>query len=160
VGLARRSLRLLLHDWLKEKLEPVLAHALGLDRAITSAGKPDEFEGLRDDTGRPRFEVHSVRPARRSSPNGDIRTDIIAVITQQRNVRNKNGGTFRLRGGCTLVLDRRQGMPPIRYAITKPVYRDPKQVFDYSQSRLGRSLNDLYFGDSQGEPFALLHSEI
>jgi len=149
-----------LHDWLKEKLEPVLAHALGLDRAITSAGKPDEFEGLRDDTGRPRFEVHSVRPARRSSPNGDIRTDIIAVITQQRNVRNKNGGTFRLRGGCTLVLDRRQGMPPIRYAITKPVYRDPKQVFDYSQSRLGRSLNDLYFGDSQGEPFALLHSEI
>jgi subtilisin family serine protease len=149
-----------LHGWLKEKLEPVLAHALGLDRAIAAAGKPDEFQGLRDDTGRPRFEVHSVRPARRSSPDGDIRTDIIAVVTQQRNVRDKNGGTFRFRGGCTLVLDRREGMPPIRYSITKPVYRDPKQVLDYSQFRLGRSLSVLYFGDAQVEPFAVLHSEI
>ena len=150
-----------LHDWLDKELQPGIARALGLDRELAGPDKPDSYVGRRDCNGRPRFEVHSVRPARRSSPDGDIRTDIIAVITQHRDVTDDAGAVYTFRGGCTLVLDRREGMPPIRYSITKPVYSvaDAKRVRNYQQTGLGLDLNALYFEDSQSEPFALLHNK-
>ena len=159
--LAARDNARKLHGWLDKELQPGIARALGLDRELAQPGQPDGYAGRRDHNGRPRFEVHSVRPARRSSPDGDIRTDIIAVITQHRDVTDGTGVIYTFRGGCTLVLDRREGMPPIRYSVTKPVYSDAdaKRVRSYQKTGLGLGLDALYFADSQSEPFALLHSK-
>jgi Subtilase family len=152
-----------LHDWLAEHLSPQTARALGLDRDLAIPGQPDAFAGRRDSSGRPRFEVHSVRPARRTSPEGDVRTDIIAVITQWREVPDGAGGTFRFRGGCTLVLDRSEPARPIRYSISKPIYSesDQERVRNFRKAGLELGLNSLYFADGyQTEPFAMLHSQM
>lgn len=98
-----------------------MARAIGLD-----------FSLLRKD-GRPRFEVHSVRPALRATADGEPRTDVVAVITQQRRApidakrrdtpadQLRDDETFVFRGGCTLLLDREYNSDPIRYAICRPI---------------------------------------
>ena len=113
------------------------------------------------DGRRLRFEVHSVRPARRVTPDGEVHTDIIAVITQ-RLPQPKDGATPPFRGGCTLVLDRREGMDPIRYCIAKPLFSASRRetVAKYQAREGAFGLRSLYFG-TPGRPgterFAMLH---
>ncbi len=110
-----------LHQWLSDPANFSEQHAaaLGLDRGLPPAQGTDVYR--RDAHNRPRFEVHSVRPARRMTPDGEMRTDIIAVITQRRQIVSEDGDPAIFRGGCTLVLDRREDVPPIRYCVTVPV---------------------------------------
>jgi hypothetical protein len=150
-----------LHEWLREKFDPDQAQQLGLDfRPPPADGQADPFEGRRDDNGLPRFEVHSVRPARRSTPEGAVRTDLIAVITQRRWVAGSMpGGGFWFRGGCTLVLDRGNRAAPVRYCITKPVWNTERAAREASFAAAAEPhLHEMYFGAAgEAEPFAFLH---
>ena len=144
----------LLHEWLSDpaNFAPQQATALGLDRAPRDKAQPDGFR--LDAQLRPRFEVHSVRPARRVT-DGEVRTDIIAVITQRRTLAD--GAVVR--GGCTLVLDRREDVPPIRYCVTVPVFSDrlAKAAAAGTAAALAARRNPYGGG---GEPFAMLHRSL
>jgi hypothetical protein len=123
----------------------------------------------RDASGdRARFEVHSVRPARRVTADGEPRVDIVAVVTQllmlPLDKGNPDGQKFPFRGGCTLILDREYGTDPIRYAVTRPIWNEVRQERErtYHQETSG-GLNALYGGaaiDDTREPFALFHRSL
>lgn len=101
------------------------------------------------------IEVHSVRPARRVGPDGQIQSDIVVEITQSwspdRSMKSKR------RGGCTLLIDADSCM--VRYLIRKRVGKagdEPETnradaVYDPRTSYTAEA------GEHR-EPFALLHS--
>ena len=102
-----------------------------------------------------RFEVHSVRPARRATTVGQERLDLVVEITQKCKVPGE-GGSYR--GGATWIVDAETGT--IRYIIYKRVSNGQRiqQEHDFRQSlRRGPSFN--YYGGpaSPSEPFALVH---
>lgn len=142
-----------LHDWMEANLDEAMAHDLGLDFSRDADGR------------RTPFEVHSVRPAQRSTPEGETRVDVVAVITQRRDAlldpAQPTLGTFAFRGGCTLLLDRGFGTNPIRYAIIRPVWNKEREarVRAYLQTA-GDGVNRLYgvVGMTENrEPFAAFH---
>lgn len=118
--------------------------------------------GLSLDDSTP-FEVHSVRPARRVAPDGSTLTDVIAVITQSRDEpydpTHPEFGSFRFRGGCTLVLDPHNEAEPIRYAVIKRLdsARRLNAQRGHRLNATGGSLHAMYFGERGEEPFALCH---
>jgi hypothetical protein len=70
------------------------------------------LEGLRgEEEGRIvlKFEVHSLRPARRVGPDGDSLNQLIISLIQSRdlplNPDAEDKTTMIFRGGCTLILD-------------------------------------------------------
>jgi len=69
------------------------------------------------------FEVHSVRLARRITPDGDYATNVVAAITQRQAVPFVDGdmasGFFWFRGGATLIIDPRENNERICYSIIK-----------------------------------------
>jgi hypothetical protein len=149
----------LLHEWLSDPANFSEQHAaaLGLNRAPPPASGSDDFAGRRDEHERPRFEVHSVRPARRMTPDGEMRTDIIAVITQRRQIANGGAPGF-FRGGCTLVLDRREDVPPIRYCVTVPVSSESRALQALNKGMAAIAAQRGPYGDHGiNEPFAMLH---
>lgn len=138
-----------LHGWLRDNLDAEMAASIGLDLRL-------------------KLEVHSVRPALRTTADGEHRTDIVAVITQRRQVpidpAHPAKGRFTFRGGCTLLLDRGYRTPPIRYAISRPVWNDARagavRTFVHGPGPYGA---DARFGaDPHGanEPFAALHAAL
>jgi subtilase family protein len=141
-----------LHGWLmdEKQVSDEELSALGLLRIP----KPQRFKIGGQDGELRRIEVHSVRPARRVSPDGTILSDMIVEITQ--TFRPDGGGRFR--GGCTLVI----GMETaeVRYMVRKKVvspFRFAQQAqfgFDSSEG-----LHGNYFDseESAREPFALMH---
>ena len=109
------------------------------------------------------FDVSSIRPVRRVAPDGTFRTDINAVIQQRQKVlvddKDPSKGWFWFRGGVTLILDAREGYEVVRYAIVKNSSSErrkerQRQIF---ADGLGSPLSSLYFGESRGEPFAVMH---
>jgi hypothetical protein len=85
------------------------------------------------------------------------------VITQSRDEpydpKHPQFGTFRFRGGCTLVLDRENLDAPIRYAVIKRIGSE-RRLEAQRRHRLegaGTSLHAMYFGRRDEEPFALCH---
>jgi subtilisin family serine protease len=138
-----------LHGWIRENIGSQVAPHFGLDFS---------------DPNR-RFEVHSVRPARRVGRDGTIGNDIVVVITQSRDTPhdpdNSELGTFRFRGGCTLIVDADKDDAPIRYCVMKRVNstsREKAQRAYLSGNDTG--LHSLYFGtdSARREPFAMIHS--
>lgn len=106
-------------------------------------------------------EVHSVRPARRASPDNTVSTDLIAVITQKRPAPHSDGqGEFIVRGGCTLIIDAAPGRERVRYAIVKNVDSKSReeQQRRFLEEEDAASLSALYFNQTRHlEPFALMH---
>jgi hypothetical protein len=110
------------------------------------------------------FDVPSVRPARRVTPDGGFQTEVIATILQRRRVpvdpNNPNGPQMWFRGGTTLILDPRKNDCEVRYAIVKNsgsesrLARQQQHACSGSQS----ALQALYFATNPSEPFALLHA--
>jgi hypothetical protein len=143
-----------LHNWLAANLDAATAASIGLD-----------FSVVKD--GRPLFEVHSVRPARRITTEGESRNDVVAILTQWRrpllDPANPSAGTFLFRGGTTLLLSREFDGDPVRYAISRPVSSQPRQerMRQYQQERGG--YNNLYATvtpDRADEPFGMLHRDL
>jgi hypothetical protein len=103
-----------------------------------------------------RIEVHSVRPARRAGPDGNIRFDIVIEITQ--TFRPAKTPSMRIRGGCTLLID--VATFEIRYLIRKKLrIADHIRAQIMSGGAVAFGLRDNYFDhDSDArEPFALMH---
>jgi subtilisin family serine protease len=147
-----------LHQWLADpaNFSEEQARAFGLNRAPPPATGPDDFLH-RDSHNRPSFEVHSVRPARRMTEDGEMRTDIIAVITQRRTLASEGRPDAEFRGGCTLVLDRREDVPAVRYCITVPV-SSTDRAQGALQSHIAAMAARGPYGDyGVNEPFAMLH---
>lgn len=154
------------HSFLTERMTPDLAAQLGL-AADLGPGGADRGSGMCEcasgsgpDRGF-RFEVHSVRPARRVAPDGSFVTDLVVVLTQRRcaPLWGDADDGFWFRGGCTLLIDTRRGRERVRYCITKNVRsetrRERQRLFVTGEPT--GSLARLYFGANGSEPFAALH---
>ncbi len=102
------------------------------------------------------FEVHSVRPVRRTGPDGQQRTDVVVEITQSWKPAD-GSGTFR--GGCTLIIDGET--KAVRYVIRKRVgHPDAMREQEDIRERLAAEQPAWnYRGEAEAlrEPFALLH---
>jgi Subtilase family len=103
-----------------------------------------------------RIEIHSVRPARRVGPDGNIRSDLVVEITQ--SFRPSQFPGARYRGGCTLLID--LATTEVRYMVRKKVKspeRISAQLDPGGDSKFG--LHGNYFADDAParEPFALMH---
>jgi hypothetical protein len=114
--------------------------------------------------GRTTFDVPSVRPARRVTPDGGFQTEVIATILQRRRVpvdpNNPNGPQMWFRGGTTLILDPRTNSTEVRYAIVKNSGSESRLARQRQQASSGSlsALQALYFATNPSEPFALLHA--
>jgi hypothetical protein len=110
------------------------------------------------------FNVFSVRPARRMTPNGGFRTDIVVVIDQRQpmfyDAADPSKGQFWFRGGATLILDPNEGDPRIRYSIIKNI--DSKSRIAIQRNMASGAhlspMQALYFGGASFEPFAMMHA--
>lgn len=154
------------HDWLETRLTPALAAQLGL-RLDLGPGGSEATGGCtcvrpEPTAGKLRFEVHSIRPARRVAPDGSFLTDLVVILAQRHcecfGEEEKSGPGFWQRGGCTLLIDTRRGRERVRYCISKRIDA-PSRIsrakgFAATQSE---GLRGLYFGTDLGEPFAMLH---
>jgi hypothetical protein len=152
--------------FLNGRMDQALALRLGLDATAGPGGEEEGFGFCRCHPPETpelhfRFEVHSVRPARRVAPDGSFVTDLVVVLTQRRCSPLYEGGDdgFWLRGGCTLLIDTRRGRERIRYCISKSITsegrRERQRVFLTQEP--SNPLAHLYFGSGGGEPFAALH---
>jgi hypothetical protein len=103
-----------------------------------------------------RIEVHSVRPARRVGPDGNIRSDLIVEITQSFRLSDPPG--VRFRGGCTLLID--LATAEVRYMVRKRVDQSGRleTQLDLRPAAAG-GLRANYFADESAprEPFAMMH---
>ena len=101
------------------------------------------------------IEVHSVRPARRVSPDGTVGADLVVEITQ--SWVGPDGQ--KRRGGCTVLFDLETH--EARYLIRKRVgnlARIEAEKRNRQAAAPGQTLWDSYFGGGEtNEPFAALH---
>lgn len=122
-----------------------------------------------------KFEVHSIRPVRRSGPDGQLLLDMVIEITQrtpgflnlplsksQKELPSNQEPDFWFRGGCTLIVDVETGK--LRYCI----YKDINSERRYERQRAfvngkdaAPSLSETYFGltgyHERDEIFAFVH---
>ncbi|WP_019141285.1 hypothetical protein [Noviherbaspirillum massiliense] len=118
----------------------------------------------------PSFEVHSVLPTLRVTPDGEIKKQLIISVTQRVaadiNRDDPSCGTFDFRGGSTLIFDM-DGDPTLRYAITRPIGDQKRleaiQAYKSARSEKRFSLRETYFSglslSLEEEPFCFLHDE-
>lgn len=149
-----------------EKMRNILWHWL-MDPNQVSDDEIDALGLFRIDSPRPdtiggqagelrNIEVHSVRPARRVGPDGNIRSDLVVEITQSFRPAEPPGSRFR--GGCTLLID--LATAEVRYMMRKKVMSAPRfaqQQKFADEVQFGLHAN--YFVEETGgrEPFALMH---
>lgn len=173
-----RTARSRAHVYMQNKLEKASqAHRDNLNR-ITGLNLHSESRALKGfklrfkSTGEPIFEVHSVVPTLRVTPDGQIMKQLIISMTQ----RIKNIPVFEddpqreqldFRGGSTLIFDMEGDEPTLRYAITRSIGDADRldAILEHRRERqaAGTSLRGLYFGARsdlrEREPFCVLHSE-
>ncbi len=134
------------------------------------------FQGLKLDEDEVYFEVHSVRPVRRVSPNGDVQLDLLIEFTQRRrgyldgskqnpatdyrfgpSARHLPEADFIFRGGGTLIVSMETFK--VRYYIFKDITSEQRlqRQREFLTGDNNRALRELYFGDKRKEPFAMLH---
>lgn len=129
-------------------------------------GTPAASSGSADSV--PKFQIHSLRPARRVGPDGTSLNQLIISIIQSRDIKVKQPPgekplSFIFRGGSTLVLD--LDTMRLRYAITKDI-ADKARLERHTQYRralmTGGSPRATYFSHlrNAAEPFALLHRSV
>ena len=103
-----------------------------------------------------RIEIHSVRPARRVGPDGNIRSDLIVEITQSFRLSDRPG--VRLRGGCTLLID--LATAEVRYMVRKKVQSPDRLAAQLTLAvDAPGGLRSNYFASkpAASEPFAVMH---
>jgi subtilisin family serine protease len=134
-----RKQRRELHDMLEQIFiaSPDFATALGLDPASS-------------------FEVHEIRRAQRTGPDGNTIPQVITALTQTRTI-DVNGPQPFL-GGSTIVVDLSE--PAIKYRIMKRVDSANRaaRTAAFLRNMKDDPLRALLVAPGQKEPFALLHS--
>jgi len=160
---ALESMRGALH----EQIRPILKNNLLLERLTGLVIQPDSrVEGLTHDTaGNPSFEIHSLQPAQRVGPDGDLLNQLMISITQQRilplDPDFPTGQVMHFRGGCTLILD--LDSLDLRYLIVKPIWEEGDTRLNdqrkYIRTGMANLARATYFSSDDGfaEPFAMLH---
>jgi hypothetical protein len=149
---ASRSNALMVRKWLMD-LDQVSNDELTILGLVREPG-PMTIGGI---TGELRpIEVHSVRPARRVGPDGQMLSDVVMEITQTFRPSDATQAVFR--GGCTLLVDLRS--KEVRYLVRKRV--DHAGRLAGQQAFAAASVDALrasYFlrTDEGVEPFAMLH---
>ena len=147
-----------LHAWMADNLDEKMARSLGIDFRVKNG------------SGKPRFEVGSVRPAQRTTADGEPRTHVVVSVQQWRWIPfgpgggRKSGSGFKFRGGSTLILDREYGASPVRYAIIRPVWSPrAEEMRDAMAAHESRGPNATYGrpeAQTTREPFAVLHRHL
>jgi hypothetical protein len=101
------------------------------------------------------IEIHSVRPARRVGPDGNIRSDLIVEITQSFRLSDPPGVEFR--GGCTLLID--LATAEVRYMVRKKVDSPGRLESQLELRPAAARLRANYFAGASAprEPFAMMH---
>jgi hypothetical protein len=156
-----RRVWLALNDALKK--DPDLCKEFGLLRGVPHYDKTGKVKSGAE-RGPTNFDVFSVRPARRITPDGAYHPEIVVVITQRQAIlydpNDPKKGFFWFRGGATLIVDPRPGDPCIRYSIIKN--SDSKKRLEIQRSMTNNAemspLQALYFSDATFEPFAMMHA--
>ena len=141
-------------QWLVDPARKDVFRALGFRKAskgVTIAGVTGELRPV---------EVHSVRPARRSGPEGG-RYEVFIELTQAFWPDDDPGARFR--GGCTVVVD--FAPKRIRYIVRKRLEGPDGVEKQRTQLGLAMTANAAsrrgnYYGTGarSSEPFALLHA--
>lgn len=180
-------------DFLKEELDAIRRWDLSRDRKAVfeemralrarlheavrqnPKGTKSLLKGLLLHAEQARFEVHSVRPARRTGPDGHTRVDLVVEITQHRRgyfdpaIQEQADYNFQeglplpppdfiFRGGVTLIIDLET--MGVRYYISKNITNDERlrRQREFLSGADNISLRSLYFAcGCAEEPFALLH---
>jgi Subtilase family len=102
------------------------------------------------------FEVHELRRALRTGPDGNTIPQIIAALTQSKTIDLNGPHTFF--GGSTIIVDLSE--PAIKYRIMKRVNSANREARTSAFLRDMKQdpLRALLVTPDQREPFALLHS--
>jgi hypothetical protein len=142
-------------------------------RKSGTAWKEQKLLGIEMADKNDRFEIHSLRPARRNGPDGETRIDLIVEVTQKKPgyyspfaqaendalpLAKRALGDFEFRGGATLIVDLETSR--LRYAIRKRISDADRLARQraFLQDDPGSSLHALYLaGQLASSPFALLH---
>jgi hypothetical protein len=145
--------RKLLFD--ETRLERIKLHS-----ALKAAFKnvPEFATGLGLDPAKG-FEVHELRPAMRTSPEGRHIPQVIVALTQSKLLDDSKGivpGNL-FRGGSTLVVD--LSVPEVKYRIVKNIGSTDREARTaaFAKAAADDPLRALFFTPRQGEPFAALH---
>jgi hypothetical protein len=117
--------------------------------------EPDDPALRGDKVGLPCVE--SIRTARRIGPDGQVQFDLVAEVTQLRQVSHGAGPSFDFYGGSTVIID---PTGRIRYVIGKGVLNEERLERQRAYvSGAGRA----FWTEERGtivpsrQPFALLH---
>jgi hypothetical protein len=108
--------------------------------------------------GRPRFEVHAFREARRQREDGRVLNQAFITLLQRRRVEFE-GKKLSFHCGCPLVLDLEESR--VSYVIRKGLHdiQRMRRTRKFLEEGAGlTSLASTYFG-RQDEPFATLHRQ-
>lgn len=135
-----RKERISLHDSFREaaKAEPTVAKLIGIDPGTS-------------------FEIHELRRAERTAPDGSAHPQVILAVTQQREVKVEDR-SMNFYGGAMLVIDLKQA--ELKYAIRKSI--DNKQREEdttaFFKSNLENPLTALLLDSERYDRFAILHA--
>lgn len=103
-----------------------------------------------------RFEVHSVRPARRIGPDRTARNDLIVEITQSWHADDASLLMPPFRAGCTLVIDLDRSH--VSYLVRKRAKAGRFSAQAAFRAAAAQASSGTYFSPaSEAEPFAALH---
>jgi hypothetical protein len=143
------------HGWLAEKAQQKLLYdVLSFEPPSQNPPPVGDLKGEM----RP-FEVHSVRPARRTSPDGSTHPFLVIELTQTFRAKPDQA---RYRGGCTMLVDLNTNEP--RYIIRKRLRGQGGAVVQKraraAAAELAAALGLQYAAGEAGgtrDLFALLH---
>ncbi|MEO8590250.1 MAG: hypothetical protein ABI432_12830 [Flavobacteriales bacterium] len=154
-----------LHEFIKDAVR---------DKNITRLDEFSRFCGLYlgpdaqklgialDKDGLPVFEVHQVRTAFRSRPDGTLLNHALLTLTQRRTIRTADGSSYQFRGGSTLIVD--LDTLTLRYCIRCPITDEERRTAteEYVMNELPVGVRARFFGNdatARNEPFAFLHGD-
>ncbi|MBK8211936.1 MAG: S8 family serine peptidase [Rhodospirillales bacterium] len=149
--------RAIIHDQIKREIKKIKDKAVRARVTIPL--------GLDFSAGDEKFEVHSLRLARKRGPYNTTQGQIVMSLVQEKKVSSGkagDGALFAFGGGCTIIADLEQSK--INYIICKNILsqaRRDRQIAFYS--RPATSLFATYFDDTGlnglGQRFAMLHAD-
>jgi hypothetical protein len=151
-----RALRRELHD----ELTAVLRMPTGEADAICMGLDPTTA------SGKLRFEVHAARFASRVGPDGQLITQCIVELLQDKPLDDAQPDGEQFQGGSTLVVQLGPGNRGacVRYVIRKELASETRRERqrEFHSLRFQNSLRGAYFGASTvgmraAEPFAFVH---
>ena len=144
----------------KELFDQTRVERIKLHDGLTVAFKsvPEFAKGLGLDPTKG-FEVHQLRPAMRTSPEGRHIPQVIVALTQSKLMDPSKGDVpgNRFRGGSTLVVD--LSVPEVKYRIVKRIGSTDREARTsaFAKEAAADPLRGMFFAPQQGEPFAALH---